>query len=119
MTDAASNLSGRSVFVTGATGLIGSWIVRALLDADARVVALVRDEDPRSEFIRSGDNHRVVQVRGSLEQADLERALSTTKSTWSSISAPKHRSGTPSVTLLHRSNPTFGGRISSLTPSVA
>ncbi len=75
MTDAASAFAGRSVFVTGASGLVGSWLVRTLIAADVRVIALVRDEDPRSEFIRSGDDRRVVQVRGSLENSDLERAL--------------------------------------------
>jgi len=50
--------------------------VRGLLAAGADVVALVRDEDPRSEFIRSGDDQRVTQVHGSLEDvAVLERAM--------------------------------------------
>jgi CDP-glucose 4,6-dehydratase len=42
----------------------------------AAVVALVRDEDPRSEFVRSGDYERVARVRGALEDvAMLERVL--------------------------------------------
>ena len=40
----ADGLSGRSVLVTGAYGLLGSWLVEALLDRGARVVALRRDE---------------------------------------------------------------------------
>ena len=32
---------GRAVFVTGATGVIGSWLVKALLSEGANVVALV------------------------------------------------------------------------------
>ena len=39
-----SALLGRSVLVTGAHGLLGSWLVRALLERDARVIALRRDE---------------------------------------------------------------------------
>jgi CDP-glucose 4,6-dehydratase len=75
MTDAAA-LAGRTVFVTGASGIVGSRLVRVLLDADVTVVALVRDEDPRSEFVRSGDDRRVVRVHGSLEDAGtVERAL--------------------------------------------
>jgi CDP-glucose 4,6-dehydratase len=68
--------AGRSVFVTGASGVVGSWLVRSLLSAGASVTALVRDEDPRSEFIRSGDDRRVTRIRGSLEDLVLlERAL--------------------------------------------
>ena len=75
MTD-ASAYSGRTVFVTGASGIVGSWLVRSLLGGGASVVALLRDEDPRSELARSGDSLRVLRVRGSLEDvALLERAL--------------------------------------------
>ena len=75
MTDAA-RYAGRTVFVTGASGIVGSWLVRSLLSAGADLVALVRDEDPRSEFVRSGDERRVTRVHGSLEDlALLERLL--------------------------------------------
>ena len=45
----------RRVFVTGATGIVGSWLVKRLLGAGAHVVVLVRDADPQSELVRSGD----------------------------------------------------------------
>lgn len=35
--------NGKTVFVTGASGFVGSWLTRELLDAGAIVVALVRD----------------------------------------------------------------------------
>jgi CDP-glucose 4,6-dehydratase len=57
----------RRVLVTGATGLVGSWLCRRLLEEGAQVVALVRDWDPMSEFIRSGDVHRCAVVSGCLE----------------------------------------------------
>jgi CDP-glucose 4,6-dehydratase len=57
----------RTVLVTGATGLVGSWLCRRLLDDGAQVVALVRDWDPQSEFIRSGDIKRCAVVSGCLE----------------------------------------------------
>ena len=68
--------AGRTVLVTGASGIVGSWLVRSLLDAGAVVVALVRDDDPHSEFVRSGDVGRVTRVHGSLEDiALLERSI--------------------------------------------
>jgi CDP-glucose 4,6-dehydratase len=67
---------GRTVFVTGASGIVGSWLVRSLLAGGAAVVALVRDEDPRSELVRSGDNRRIARVPGALEDVVLlERIL--------------------------------------------
>jgi CDP-glucose 4,6-dehydratase len=67
---------GRTAFITGASGIVGSWLVRSLLSAGASVVALVRDEDPRSVLVRNGDDRRIARVRGSLEDAALlERAL--------------------------------------------
>jgi CDP-glucose 4,6-dehydratase len=75
MTD-ASAYTQRSVFVTGASGIVGSWLVRRLLSEGASVVALLRDEDPRSEFMRSGDYYRVTRVHGALEDLPaVERAL--------------------------------------------
>ncbi|MBN1484050.1 MAG: GDP-mannose 4,6-dehydratase [Chloroflexia bacterium] len=66
----------RRVLVTGATGLIGSWLVQELLARGALVVALVRDVDPRSELYRSGAAGRIHVVNGALEDfAVLERAI--------------------------------------------
>ena len=62
--------------VTGATGLVGAWTVRRLLQAGAHVVCLVRDWVPESELIRSGNIGRAAVVRGDLrDQACLERIL--------------------------------------------
>lgn len=64
------------VFVTGATGFIGSWLVRHLLEQGAYVVVLIRDWDPQSQLIRSGDVQRTRVVNGPLEDyAVLERAI--------------------------------------------
>jgi CDP-glucose 4,6-dehydratase len=66
----------KPVLVTGATGLVGGWLVRRLLEADAEVTCLVRDWVPRSDLVRSGLIDRVKLVRGDVcDQALLERAL--------------------------------------------
>lgn len=76
MTTLSADWNGRRVLVTGATGLIGSWLVKELLRAGATVVALVRDADPQSELLRSGDILRVSVVNGALQDFDvLERAI--------------------------------------------
>ena len=68
--------SGRRVLVTGATGLVGSWLSRALIERGAEVIALVRDHDPQTEFYRSGTAQRAFVVSGRVEDLDtLERAL--------------------------------------------
>jgi CDP-glucose 4,6-dehydratase len=66
----------RPTLVTGATGLLGSALVRRLVDAKADVVCLVRDSVPQSEFVRSGLVSQVKTVRGDVrDQALLERML--------------------------------------------
>jgi len=66
----------RRVFVTGCTGLVGAWTVRALLERGAHVVGLVRDQVSGSELGRGGLLDRIDVVRGSLEDSVLmERAL--------------------------------------------
>jgi len=66
----------RPVLVTGATGLLGPWLVKRLTDAGADVVCLVRDWVPDCELVRANMLEKVKVVRGDLrDQALLERAL--------------------------------------------
>lgn len=68
--------SDKRVLVTGATGMVGAWLTRWLVDAGAYTVALVSDTDPQSELIRSGYINRVAVVNGRLENyEDVERAI--------------------------------------------
>src|ERR1700704_1085355 len=60
----------RNVLVTGATGLVGSWLCADLLESGARVSALVRDADPQSQLLSSGNYLQISVVNGDL--ADLE-----------------------------------------------
>jgi len=66
----------RPTLVTGATGLVGSWLTRRLREAGADVVCLVRDWIPQSEVVRSGTLDGVKIVRGDICDRDLlERTL--------------------------------------------
>jgi CDP-glucose 4,6-dehydratase len=66
----------RPTFVTGATGLVGGWLVRRLLNLGADIVCLVRDWVPQSELVRTRLIEQVKVVRGDVRnQMLLERTL--------------------------------------------
>lgn len=66
----------RSVFVTGATGLVGGWLLRRLVQLGADIVCLVRDWVPQSELIQSHLIEKVKVVRGDVRDLRcLERIL--------------------------------------------
>lgn len=66
----------RPVLVTGATGLLGTSMVRHLIEEGASVVCLVRDWVPGSALVRAGLIERVQVVRGDIvDQALMERVL--------------------------------------------
>jgi CDP-glucose 4,6-dehydratase len=58
---------GRHVFVTGASGLLGSWMVEELINRGAVVTCLVRDWVPESKLLGSRLITRTNVVRGELE----------------------------------------------------
>lgn len=66
----------RPTLVTGASGLIGGWLVSRLLAAGADVVCLVRDWVPQSELVRNKLIDKVKVVRGDVrDQETAERTL--------------------------------------------
>ncbi len=66
----------RPVFVTGATGLVGGWLVDRLLKTGADVTCLIRDWVPQSRLIGGNNLGKVKVVRGDVrDQALLERIL--------------------------------------------
>lgn len=66
----------RPVLVTGATGLVGGWLVKELSSLGAQAVCIVRDEVPQSMFWTEGLKAHVSVVHGDVcDQALLERAL--------------------------------------------
>jgi len=66
----------RNVFVTGCTGLLGSWLSKALVERGANVIGLIRDLVPKSNLNWNGFNKEITIVRGELEDYFLlERIL--------------------------------------------
>jgi CDP-glucose 4,6-dehydratase len=66
----------RPTFVTGGTGLVGSWLVQRLVDAGADVVCLIRDWVPQSELVRIRTIEYVKVVRGDIRDRELlERVM--------------------------------------------
>ena len=87
------------VLVTGATGMVGSHLCARLVDAGAVVVAFVADDDPMSEFHRSGTFRRTSVVNGRLERYDdIERAINN-----HAISSIFHLGAQPIVGAANRS----------------
>jgi len=63
-------------FVTGAYGVLGSWLVKALLERGDRVVVLKRDEVRRSALVLEGTEERCAVVHGDLtDPGVLDRAI--------------------------------------------
>ncbi len=71
MTELGRAMRGRSIFVTGAYGMLGGWLVRALLDRGASVTVLRRD-DVRNSLLRlDGLEQRCAVVHGDLTTPGL------------------------------------------------
>jgi CDP-glucose 4,6-dehydratase len=66
----------RRVFVTGASGLVGGWLVKQLLVDKADVIVLLRDWVPGTHLIHSHVLEKTTVVRGDLSDTRfLERVL--------------------------------------------
>lgn len=69
-----SNLEGKNILVTGATGLVGSHLTERLLGVDAgRVIAISRSRDPETYFFKNNFDQKVVMTNGDLK--DRERVV--------------------------------------------
>lgn len=70
------NWLNKNVFVTGCTGLLGSWLTGELINRGANVIGLVRDYIPQSRIYRESFINKINVVSGSLEDYYVvERAL--------------------------------------------
>ena len=72
----ATYWSSKRVLVTGASGMVGSWLTQWLAGSGAYTVAFIADTDPQSELVRSGTINEVHVANGRLERYDdIERAI--------------------------------------------
>lgn len=73
----ALELQGRVAIVTGATGHLGGFLVRAFLDAGAHVAAVYRDETRAAELreARSGAEDRLVPIAADPGDEEAMRRL--------------------------------------------
>ena len=75
------NLTNKNVFITGATGLLGSWLTKFMVGEKANVVVLNRDMVPKSILWSSSEEFSYIKdkltiVYGCLEDYELlERIL--------------------------------------------
>lgn len=65
----------KNVFVTGSTGLVGSWLTKFLIDEGANVVALVRDIVPKSILWSSSDEFDYIKDKVTIVNGELEDYL--------------------------------------------
>src|SRR3989344_6391184 len=66
----------RSVLVTGGTGLLGSELVKQLVESEANVVAAVRDNVSKSRFFIENLQNKVTVVHGDVvDFAFVERVI--------------------------------------------
>ena len=61
----------KQVFVTGCTGLVGSWLTKRLVEEGATVVGLIRDMVPYSNLKWSGFEEQIITVRGEVSDYEL------------------------------------------------
>ncbi|MCJ7444966.1 MAG: GDP-mannose 4,6-dehydratase [Methanotrichaceae archaeon] len=66
----------KNIFITGCTGLLGSWLTETLVEQGANVIGLIRDTVPKSNLNLSGFIEDINIVRGEVEDYFLlERAI--------------------------------------------
>ena len=57
----------KNVFITGATGFLGSWLTKYLLEKKSNISALIRDWVPKSKLIFDNSLNKINIVRGEIE----------------------------------------------------
>ena len=65
----------KPVLVTGATGFLGGWLVKRLLQLGSRVITIVRRNRSESQFFLSEFSDRTIVYRGSVSNRRLIRSV--------------------------------------------
>jgi len=65
----------RNVFITGCTGLLGSWLTDKLIGLNANITGLIRDYVPGANFYKLGCDRKITSVRGKAEDFLLVKRL--------------------------------------------
>jgi CDP-glucose 4,6-dehydratase len=71
LTEREERLPPRRALVTGAYGLLGGWLVRALLERDVAVTVIRRDETPNSGLVAMGLEPSVSVVAGDVAAEEV------------------------------------------------
>jgi CDP-glucose 4,6-dehydratase len=71
-----NNWLNKNIFITGCTGLLGSWLTEELINLGANVIGLQRDHVPQARIYREGIIDKITVIPGNLEDYNvIERAL--------------------------------------------
>lgn len=65
----------KRIFITGATGLLGSWLIQYLKKTQAHITILVRDWIPQSKLLSDNNINNVNIVKGELEDFELIKRI--------------------------------------------
>jgi CDP-glucose 4,6-dehydratase len=71
-----NNWLNKNIFITGCTGLLGSWLTEELINLGANIIGLQRDHVPQARIYREGIIDKITVIPGNLENYNvIERAL--------------------------------------------
>jgi CDP-glucose 4,6-dehydratase len=71
-----NNWLNKNIFITGCTGLLGSWLTEELINLGANIIGLQRDQVPQARIYREGIIDKITVIPGNLEDYNvIERAL--------------------------------------------
>ncbi len=94
----------KNVLITGATGFVGSWLTKNLVEKKANVVVLIRDHFPSSPLFYNGTYPKIKAARGDIVDYNSVRRIFNEYE----IDTCLHVAAQPIVTIANRNPiPTF------------
>ena len=61
----------KNVLITGVTGFVGGNLIKKILDTDANIFGIIRNENPYSFLFLEGLNNKITLINGDLLDKDL------------------------------------------------